>query len=351
MAMVSVIVPVYNAGKKIRDCIKSILRQSYRDIELIIIDDCSTDSTPEIIAKFSDPRIRCLKNDQNQGVEISRLRGLKAARGEYIMFVDADDWLLHRDVISHMVSKIEETRADYVEVGCQRHYNRFLHRKGAQGITGIIEQPRLFDEYYISYFGYNKISINIWGKLYRRDSLTPVEPLGLKMGEDLYFKLINFPRFKKICILPEIGYAYRVGGVTSHYNPRLYPDLEKLFLKKLDLIAQYNYQKAAFYAWSEIKNVFRSEIVQLIFFRAPNSDPVHNSETQNKGQASKQQIITRIRDLCSRPYWAEYRTHVPEPDAFAQLILAKDPEAIYAHCLPLARQATRSRRLKSLLYH
>lgn len=117
MAMVSVIVPVYNAGKKIRDCIKSILRQSYRDIELIIIDDCSTDSTPEIIAKFSDPRIRCLKNDQNQGVEISRLRGLKAARGEYIMFVDADDWLLHRDVISHMVSKIEETRADYVEVG------------------------------------------------------------------------------------------------------------------------------------------------------------------------------------------------------------------------------------------
>ncbi len=351
MAMVSVIVPVYNAGKKIRDCIKSILRQTYRDLELIIIDDCSTDSTPQIISKFSDPRIRCLKNEQNQGVEISRLRGLKAARGEYIMFVDADDWLLHRDVISHMVSKIQETGADYVEVGCQRHFNRFLHRKAIQGITGLIEQPQLFDEYYISYFGYNKISINIWGKLYRRDSLTPVEPLGLKMGEDLYFNLINFPRFKKICILSETGYAYRIGGVTSHYNPHLYPDLEKLFLKKIELIAQYDYQKADFFAWSEIKNVFRSEIVQLISFGVSQRNKFNDLEAKNKEQITKQQIINRITELCSRPYWVEYRAHVPEPDHFAQLILTKDSEAIYLYCLPLARQATRSRRFKSLLYH
>lgn len=267
MALVSVIVPVYNAGRKIRDCIKSILRQSYQDIELIIVDDCSTDDTADNIARFKDNRIRSIKNPQNQGVEISRMRGLEAAMGEYIMFVDADDWLLHRDVIRNMVDKIQETGADYVEVGCQRCFNHFLHRKSAQTVTGFIEQPQLFDEYYISFFGCNRLSINIWGKLYRRSSLQAVEPIGLKMGEDLYFNLINFPRFKKICILPEIGYAYRIGGVTSHYNPRLYPDQEKLFFKKLELIQQYNYQKADFYAWSEIKNVLRTEITQLISFK------------------------------------------------------------------------------------
>lgn len=335
MALVSVIVPLYNAGRKIRDCVKSILGQSYRDIQLIIVDDCSTDNTIDFLKKFKDPRIWLIKNEQNQGVEISRLRGLEAATGEYLMFVDADDWLLHRDVIRRMVDKIRETRADYVEVGLERYLNPLLHKKFFPTITGLITHPLLFDEYYISYFGCVKITINLCGKLYQRDSLNPIQPLGLKNGEDLYFNLINFPHFKKIFILPEVGYAYRIGGVTSHYNPRLYPDLEKLFLKKLELIKQYHYQKADFYAWSEIKNVFRSEITQLISFR----------------EGNKQQILNRISDLCSRPYWAEYLTHVPKPDTFAQLILGKDLEGIYQHCLPLARQATRSHRLKSLLFH
>lgn len=158
--------------------------------------------------------------------------------------------------------------------------------------------------------------------------------------------------------MDEIGYGYRTGGMTSKYNPRLYPDLEKLFLKKLDLIAQYNYQKADFFAWSEIKNVFRSEVIQLIAFRPSVISGEKNSNEKgypkskkHKIQDQKHQILDRIADLCSRPYWAEYRAHVPEPDVFALLILAKDAEAIYRHCLPLARQATRSRRLKSILYH
>lgn len=90
MPEVSVILPAYNASLTIRDTIKSILNQSYKDFELIIINDGSTDSTVEIIKKFADDRIR-LFNFKNKGLPASRNRGIKKAKGKYISFIDADD--------------------------------------------------------------------------------------------------------------------------------------------------------------------------------------------------------------------------------------------------------------------
>lgn len=83
--------PAYNAGKFIKEAINSVINQSYRDWELVIIDDCSEDGTEEIIDTCDDSRIRVYRNSENLGAAASRNRGVAAAQGEYIAFLDADD--------------------------------------------------------------------------------------------------------------------------------------------------------------------------------------------------------------------------------------------------------------------
>ena len=91
MIKVSVVVSVYNGEKYIEKCIKSILRQSYKNIELIVVNDGSIDKTKKILDKYKESIVVINKN--NTGVSDSRNRGIDKATGEYIMFCDADDWL------------------------------------------------------------------------------------------------------------------------------------------------------------------------------------------------------------------------------------------------------------------
>lgn len=89
--LVSVILPVYNSERYIKETIKSVLGQTYKNFELIVIDDCSTDGSTDIIKSFMDERIRYLKNKKNGGVAASRNNGMKFASGRYVAFIDSDD--------------------------------------------------------------------------------------------------------------------------------------------------------------------------------------------------------------------------------------------------------------------
>lgn len=92
--LVSIIMPSYNTAPYIKETIESVLAQSYRNWELLIVDDCSGDNTDEIINLFHDPRIQYFKNDQNSGAAVSRNRALREAKGRFIAFLDSDDlWM------------------------------------------------------------------------------------------------------------------------------------------------------------------------------------------------------------------------------------------------------------------
>lgn len=92
--LVSIIMPSYNTAPYIKKTIESVLAQSYRNWELLIVDDCSDDNTDEIINLFHDPRIQYFKNDQNSGAAVSRNRALREAKGRFIAFLDSDDlWM------------------------------------------------------------------------------------------------------------------------------------------------------------------------------------------------------------------------------------------------------------------
>lgn len=89
--LVSIIMPSYNTAQYIKNSIDSILAQTYKNWELLIVDDCSTDNTDEIVARFNDSRITYVKNEKNSGAAISRNRALKMAKGKWIAFLDSDD--------------------------------------------------------------------------------------------------------------------------------------------------------------------------------------------------------------------------------------------------------------------
>ena len=107
--LVSIIMPSYNTGVFIKESIESVLAQSYSHWELIIVDDCSTDETDEIVNQYlADERIRYIKNDTNSGAAISRNRALREAKGKWIAFLDSDD-LWHPEKLERQIAFMEET--------------------------------------------------------------------------------------------------------------------------------------------------------------------------------------------------------------------------------------------------
>lgn len=117
----SIIIPAYNTGNAIRKCIDSIIDQSYTDWELIIVDDGSKDETSAIIDDYAqrDPRIHAI-HIPNGGVSNARNVGLDQAQGEYVMFVDSDDWIEH-DYLQQVETRMGDD-ADMYIVGCTQDY-------------------------------------------------------------------------------------------------------------------------------------------------------------------------------------------------------------------------------------
>lgn len=108
MVIVSVIVALYNSERYIRECIDSVLNQSLKDIELICVDDVSTDSTPQILSEYAsrDSRIKIVRQQENGGAQLARNAGIAIAKGEYIITIDHDDWL-GVDALEKAVSEFE----------------------------------------------------------------------------------------------------------------------------------------------------------------------------------------------------------------------------------------------------
>lgn len=340
--MISIIIPIYNTSKYLSQCIDSILNQSYKDIEVILVNDASPDNSLSICQYYikKDPRIIIIDKKLNEGLERARYSGVQIAKGKYIMHVDSDDWLENPEILSIMHQKAEDTNADYVEMGMQRVMDRhkWIKSKSISPVTGLIQAPELFDKYYISFFGINILSVNMAGKLYRKSTLDKanITPSGICMGEDLAFNLQLFPHLKSIYILDTIGYNYRFGGMTSKYNKHLYPDLKYLYTLKEKLIEQYQYYKAWDYIRIEMKNVFCSDICQRIIFKTGTEEEIKAIITQEL----EDPLWERVLQVKEHPNFLQ--------DPLVQAIAQKDATTIYRSCLTMVKQQAFKRNLKKI---
>ena len=115
--IVSIVMPSYNTACYIKESIQSVLAQTYADWELIIVDDCSTDNSEDVIKSIKDDRIRYFRNEQNSGAAASRNKALREARGKWIAFLDSDD-LWHPEKLERQIRFMEET-------GCSFSYTNY----------------------------------------------------------------------------------------------------------------------------------------------------------------------------------------------------------------------------------
>lgn len=147
--MVSVVIPAYNRAKVICRAIESCLNQTYEDIEVIVVDDGSSDNTKEVIAAIDDNRLRYIYQD-NAGACAARNRGIELAQGEYIAFQDSDDeW--HTDKLEKQMAALTEMKADFVFCGFIKTYSNGQKEKIPENITSrMYEQQELLYESIVS---------------------------------------------------------------------------------------------------------------------------------------------------------------------------------------------------------
>lgn len=171
--MISIIVPIYNIERYLKPCIESILNSTYKDFELILVDDGSTDGSGEICDRYAerDSRIKVI-HKPNGGISDARNAGLNAAKGEYIQFVDGDD-VIHPNMIQVLYDAIREGNYDFSMVRGRQVHEREYETDLEDASLGL-KAPRLAisqDDMFKSLFGRKGINIHyvvVWNKLFKR---------------------------------------------------------------------------------------------------------------------------------------------------------------------------------------
>lgn len=236
---VSIIVPVYNVEKYLGQCIDSILKQSLKNIELICVNDNSTDNSLEVIKGFAklDNRVVIINNSKNVGPGTSRNTGINVAHGEYISFIDADDWI-NPDFLKKLYSLAKKHDADFtmclITNFDQSHGQMFTRGEFShtppQHLAG-----RAFSWKDISSDVFS-IPLHSFNKLYRRDFLARNNILfsDTYFLEDHGFSLKTILLAKRISYIPERLYVYRLNHQVSlshtadHKLLKCFPEYKKL---------------------------------------------------------------------------------------------------------------------------
>jgi glycosyltransferase involved in cell wall biosynthesis len=127
--LISILVPFFNRKKLLMECVNSIIQSSYSNIEVICIDDCSTDGTYKEIEKIAsnDRRVRLYRNKRNIGIGLNRNLLISKAKGEYVMFVDSDD-LIHKDLIKILYTAITKSNRNIAFCNYSSHINKVLNK-------------------------------------------------------------------------------------------------------------------------------------------------------------------------------------------------------------------------------
>ena len=209
MIKVSIIVPVYNGEKVLPHCIESIINQDYKDIEIILIDDGSKDDSFRIISDYAKKDDRIVPvHKQNSGVSSTRNMALDMATGDYIQFIDVDDWLPF-DSTKMMVRAIEEEKTDLVVADFYRVVDGKSTKKGSIRKGGIMTLGEYADRMLLTpadfYFGV------LWNKLFKKQIIDEFRirmDENISMSEDAIFNLQYLEHVRLISILKSPVYYY-----------------------------------------------------------------------------------------------------------------------------------------------
>ena len=242
---ISIIIPVYNVEKYLERCLDSVTNQTYKNLEIILIDDGSKDKSGSICNKYlkKDKRIQVI-HKKNMGVSVARNDGLKVISGEYVIFLDSDDWI-QPDMIEKLYNNLITYDVDvsicnfYISVEYKKEYVKDSEGKNDLVIDNVIDMYNLI-------FDNKKVGGYLWNKLIRTSVIKNNEIYfneNVAIEEDVIFMIDVLKNCRKICYSPKnILYHYRQrkdSAVNFNYTLK---DLTKLYSleKKLEIKSKYS---------------------------------------------------------------------------------------------------------------
>lgn len=269
MPEISIIIPVYNAATHLKQCVDSLLLQTFTSCEFIFINDGSSDDSQSILEDFkkTDPRI-ILINQENQGVSAARNLGIEHAKGKYLSFVDADDTIAP-DFIAQLFSIAELHGASIVISGFITEFQGRFTRNNAVFEVDRVFKAKEIKEKIVPFFIEQDLLNTVWNKLYIADFIKEkgiVFPVGVTNGEDGLFNIAAFNNAKSVYFTNYCGYNYRE-VLTSASRNSLSKDYFKIALEKYNFDYKTSYgieiPSAQLLKLKSIRLV--NEVISLIF--------------------------------------------------------------------------------------
>ena len=244
---ITVIVPVYNVENYLEKCLDSLINQTYKNLEIIVINDGSTDNSGEICQEYAqkDSRIIYIEKE-NGGQSEARNMGLDRMTGSYVTFVDSDDWV-ELDYVENLYKKITEYQAD-IAVGNYYSFNEaegmyYFHIFGDSCYEKVYDNVSIFENLYESQEMKSFALISVWGKLYKADLLKHLRFDIGKLGEDGYLNQKIYLLAEKTIYLNKGLYAYRQreGSSSRIWTEKWMHALVDAMSERITLLANMGY--------------------------------------------------------------------------------------------------------------
>ncbi|MGN0478298.1 MAG: glycosyltransferase family 2 protein [Hominenteromicrobium sp.] len=232
---VSVIIPVYNCSRYLDKCLGALLAQTYRDLEILLVDDGSTDDSLKICRRYAqaDARVRVLHKEKSEGAGPARNSGMDAAGGDGLMFLDADDWAAP-DMVEKLTAALEAADSDIAVCG----YESFVEGTGDRNNQivrfdrRILDTPEKTKAFFAEQFPEGIVGY-LWNKLYRAAFIREhaIRFPDMRRLQDGVFNIEAFGEARSCCVIEDILYHYRINAQTDLFRkcPKNYYELIRQF--------------------------------------------------------------------------------------------------------------------------
>ncbi|MGN1195709.1 MAG: glycosyltransferase family 2 protein [Acutalibacteraceae bacterium] len=246
--LISVVIPVYNSQKTVSRCIKSVLNQTQNNLEIIAVNDGSSDKSGEILDKLaeSDDRIKVI-HQENQGSVAARRNGVNCSSGDYVCFIDSDD-IMSANAIELLFKQAQKSNSDICTGATIRRIKSISVNTYTPPCLSIsepqtYEREQILNELYLSWFGISNVPVSLCAKLFKseiiKEAYSKVRDMKIFFGDDLIVTLNAFSIAERVSFIPDIVYYYYVGGGTSKFRQDMLDEWIKLYNYKMPFAEKY----------------------------------------------------------------------------------------------------------------
>lgn len=282
---ISVIIPVYNVDKYLSECLDSVIKQSYKDLQIIVVDDGSTDSCGRICDEYAlrDSRIT-LVHQKNGGAAAAKNAGLRLAKGEYLAFVDSDDYL-EPDAFEYMLKLLIQKHADIVQCS----YRDLYVDNSVDQIKNSGDIGEYTAEEYLARYTTDWTCGLLWDKLYRRSMFSGILFEEGHVIDDEYFTYQGVMNAKKMVIDSKIVYNYRKRKSSVSYIPE---HMERIIYDRLDYLRKR--KEKVLTAFVKLQPVFNLHYANTLLWLS--TDPFVTENALNEIKTRLKQFVKNRTD-------------------------------------------------------